>query len=206
MIEKMKDLIRESKYIVVLTGAGISTESGIPDFRSKDGWWNKINPMEVATIDALEGNYELFREFYKHRIKIMEGCSHNIGHKILADWEKAGVIKAVVTQNIDGFHREAGSENVYELHGSINDIRCYSCGEKHQNEDLINDKACKICKGKLRPGVVLFGEQLPAEAWEGAYREILKSDLVIVIGTSLNVSPFNDLPFVSKGKKILINR
>ncbi|MGI6747901.1 MAG: SIR2 family NAD-dependent protein deacylase [Anaerovoracaceae bacterium] len=205
-IDKLGQLIKESKYMVVLTGAGISTESGVPDFRSEDGWWRKINPLEVATPDAFENNYDLFREFYKYRINLLKSCHFNTGHKILADWEKEGLIKAVVTQNVDGFHKEAGSEKVYELHGSISDIMCPSCGKGNQVENLMNDKLCEECGGKLRPGVVLFGESLPTSIWEKSYEEIAKSDLLVVIGTSLNVSPVNSLPFAAKGKKVLINK
>lgn len=204
-IKKLSLLLRDAKYAVVLTGAGMSTESGIPDFRSKDGWWNKIDPATVATIDALENNYELFREFYKHRITALEPCKPNPGHKILADWEREDVVKCIVTQNIDGFHGEAGSKKVYELHGSINNIRCYTCGEKSQKEKFMGNHSCSACKGNLRPGVVLFGESLPTKTWENAYEEISRSDLIVVMGTSLNVSPVNSLPFVTKGRKVLIN-
>ncbi|MDD4565356.1 MAG: NAD-dependent deacylase [Eubacteriales bacterium] len=205
-IEKLSQLLKESRYTVVLTGAGISTESGVPDFRSKDGWWKRINPSEVAAIEALENNYELFREFYKYRIKLLKSSNFNTGHKILADWEKEGIIKAIATQNVDGFHTEAGSKKVYELHGSISDIGCSSCSKGNQTENLMNDKLCEECGGKLRPGVVLFGESLPSSVWEKAYEEIAESDLLIVIGTSLNVSPVNSLPFAAKGKKVLINK
>jgi NAD-dependent deacetylase len=205
VIEKLKDFLRESRYTVVLTGAGISTESGIPDFRSKDGWWKKIEPSQVASVNALIHNYELFREFYKYRIKMLEGCKFNRGHKILADWEEKGLIKAVVTQNIDGFHEDAGSRKVYELHGAINAIRCHACGKKHTVEDFVNDRQCEGCGGNLRPGVVLFGEGLPTDVLNEAHEEILKSDLLLVIGTSLNVSPVNSLPSVAKGRRVLIN-
>ncbi len=201
----LRQFILEAKHAVVLTGAGISTESGVPDFRSKEGWWNKINPAEVASVTALEKDYELFRDFYKHRIKTLENCHFNVGHKILAEWEAGNIIKAIVTQNIDGFHKESGSRNVYELHGSINDIRCHSCNRSGRMEDFLGDKFCIFCGGKLRPGVVLFGESLPSDAWEGAYNEISKSDLLLVIGTSLNVSPVNSLPLAAGGRRVLIN-
>ncbi len=204
-VDKLASMISQSKYTVVLTGAGMSTESGVPDFRSKDGWWRKINPAEVASIDALVNNYELFREFYKHRFNALASCHPNMGHKILAGWEKKGFVKAIATQNIDGFHSEAGSKKVYELHGSINRIRCFSCGEEDEKESFINNGSCRACGSVLRPGVVLFGESLPAEAWESAYNEIGKSNLLLVIGTSLNVSPVNSLPFVAKERKVLIN-
>lgn len=204
-IERLAEMIRESKYTVVLTGAGMSTESGIPDFRSEGGWWRRINPATVATVDALENNYELFKEFYKHRFKSLEPCKPNIGHLILAEWENSGLIKSVMTQNVDGLHKKAGSQKIHELHGSINDVLCHSCGDKHTKESFINEESCKKCGGKLRPGVVLFGESLPILAWENAYREIETSDLLIVIGTSLNVSPVNSLPLAAGGERVLIN-
>lgn len=205
-IENLSKFLKESQYTVVLTGAGISTDSGVPDFRSEDGWWKKINPAEVATIDALENNYDLFREFYKYRVKLLKSVKFNTGHKILADWEKEGLIKAVATQNVDGFHKDAGSKNVYELHGSVSDIVCASCGKGNQLDNLMNDKLCEECGGKIRPGVVLFGEGLPSDVWDKAYEEIAESDLLVVIGTSLNVSPVNSLPFAARSKKVLINK
>lgn len=205
LIEKLSLLLKESRYAVVLTGAGMSTESGIPDFRSKDGWWNKVDPLTVATIDALENNYEVFREFYKHRISALEPCQPNKGHEILNEWGNNSTIKSVITQNIDGFHSKTVNNQVYELHGSINNIKCHNCGAKSDKENFMNNKSCSSCGGRLRPGVVLFGETLPTTAWNNAQKEIIKSDLVIVIGTSLNVSPFNGLPFLTKGKKAIIN-
>lgn len=204
-LAQLSDLLHNSKYAVVLTGAGMSTESGVPDFRSKEGWWNKINPATVASTSALEHNYDLFRDFYQYRIKALSQCKPNTGHKILAEWEAKGLIKCVITQNVDGFHKAAGSKNVYELHGSINSIRCDSCGKETDVQNFMDNADCPVCKGKLRPGVVLFGESLPEDAWSKAIEEIRKADLIIVIGSSLTVSPVNHLPFITKGKKVLIN-
>ncbi|MGI6751917.1 MAG: SIR2 family NAD-dependent protein deacylase [Anaerovoracaceae bacterium] len=204
-IEKLAEMMKNSKYTVVLTGAGMSTESGIPDFRSEGGWWRKINPATVATVDALENNYELFKEFYKHRFESLQPCSPNVGHHVLASWENRGLIKSVMTQNVDGLHRKAGNVKVHELHGSIENVYCHTCGKKHDKDDFIAEKPCRKCGGKLRPGVVLFGESLPALPWENAYREIETSDLLLVIGTSLNVSPVNTLPLVAGGERVLIN-
>jgi len=204
-IEDAASLLKKSKYAVVLTGAGMSTESGIPDFRSKDGWWKKIDPSTVATTGALLNNYELFREFYKYRIKALENVKPNTGHYVLSEWEKKGIIKSIITQNVDGLHRFAGNKSVYELHGTIRTVRCEACGKDGETDDFLKNKYCSECGGILRPNVVLFGEDLPVKALEGAIEEARKADLFIVIGSSLKVGPANRLPFISQGKKILIN-
>ena len=134
-IELLASWIKESKYTVVLTGAGMSTESGIPDFRSKDGWWKNLDPTTVASTYALENKYDLFRDFYIMRINTLKNCKPHIGHKILADWEKRGLVQCIATQNVDRFHHEAGSKNVYELHGNIRTVKCEDCGANGQLED-----------------------------------------------------------------------
>jgi len=203
-LEHLVKLIKESNNTVIFTGAGMSTECGIPDFRSKEGWWKKINPMSVATREALHNNYELFHEFYSVRIRDLEICKPHEGHYILAKWEREGIIHSIATQNVDGFHRAAGSKRVYELHGSIKDIVCDSCQNPETLENFLNRNRCK-CGGKLRPKVVLFGEGLPMDAWSNALRDIEECDLLIVIGTSLQVYPVNQLPNMTKGKLVLIN-
>lgn len=115
--------MKQSKYTVVLTGAGMSTESGIPDFRSASGWWRNIDPTTVASRYALKNQYELFRDFYIMRINTLEGCKAHEGHKVLAEWEKRSLVHCIATQNVDRFHQEAGSRNVYELHGNIRTVR-----------------------------------------------------------------------------------
>jgi NAD-dependent deacetylase len=204
-ISKAAQMIKESNYTIVLTGAGMSTESGIPDFRSKDGWWRKINPSTVANINALESNYEFFREFYIARIQSLGEAKSHIGHKLLAEWEEKGLINAIITQNVDGLHPSAGSKAVYEIHGSIQKIHCYDCGVKSTTESFINEEKCHVCGGRLRPGVVLFGESLPSQTLDDAIKEARKADLIIVIGTSLTVGPVNRLPFLSPCKRIIIN-
>ncbi len=204
-IESLADWIKQSDFTVVLTGAGMSTESGLPDFRSKDGWWRNFDPATIATVDALETNYSLFHEFYCMRLKTLEDCRPHRGHYILAEWEREGMINSIATQNVDGFHKAAGSGRVYELHGSLRSIRCNSCEEYAEVEDFIHKVQCRSCGGRLRPGVVLFGETLPQDAWDCALRDIKKAHLVIVIGTSLQVYPANQLPGMTNGKTALIN-
>lgn len=197
--------ILESSHTTVFTGAGMSTESNIPDFRSKDGWWRKIDPRTVATTQALRNNYDLFHEFYRARIETLASCKPHQGHEILAKWEQRGLLQAVSTQNVDGFHAEAGNRHVYELHGSIHKVRCAACGKSAEMKQFLDKEPCPFCGGKLRPGVVLFGEMLPEDSWNASLSHIRKSDLVIVIGTSLEVYPANQLPTMTKGKTVYIN-
>ncbi|MCF6136344.1 SIR2 family NAD-dependent protein deacylase [Pseudalkalibacillus berkeleyi] len=204
-VERLGEWILESTHTVVFTGAGMSTESGIPDFRSKEGWWNKIDPMTVSTIDALENEYDLFQAFYSLRLGDLKTCRPHKGHTILADLEQQKLISAVITQNVDGFHQNAGNENVYELHGSLRSIFCSKCGHASNEDAFVHTKPCIKCKGHLRPDIILFGELLPQEVWGDAMKEIEQSDLVIVIGSSLQVAPANELPFLTSGRKVVIN-
>lgn len=197
--------VKQSKYTVVMTGAGMSTESGIPDFRSVDGWWRNIDPRTVASAHALDNRYELFRDFYIMRISTLMSCKPHKGHKILADWEKQGLISSIATQNVDRFHQEAGSVCVYELHGNIKTVRCNNCSAEAELNEFIMKKPCIKCGGKLRPNVVLFGESLPYGAMDDTVKAISRADLTIVIGTSLQVYPVNQLPDLCKGKKVYVN-
>lgn len=204
-IEQLGEWLQSSKRTVVLTGAGMSTESGIPDFRSVSGWWQNIDPRTVATTEALAQNYTLFHEFYKMRIEHLENVAPHEGHKILADWEKRGIVSLVMTQNVDGFHQLAGSQRVEELHGSIRSIRCHHCQQAASMNCFLNKESCRHCNGKLRPNVVLFGESLPQESWHRSMEAIQSAELVLVIGTSLEVYPVNQLPTMTKGKTVYIN-
>ena len=203
-IKTLARWIKSSTYTVVLTGAGMSTESGVPDFRSVGGWWRNINPQTVANIRAFQENYPLFREFYTMRLEKLQDCDPHEGHEVLAKLEEAGLCHFIATQNVDGFHQQAGSQNVAELHGNIHRIRCQNCSRAYEEAEFIDGIDCS-CGGQLRPGVVLFGEYLPEEAWQQALAAIEKADLVIVIGTSLQVSPVNQLPALTRGKKVYIN-
>lgn len=203
-IERLSEWLKESQKTVILTGAGMSTESGIPDFRSASGWWKNIDPRTVATVEALEQNYSLFHEFYKMRIENLEKVAPHEGHKMLAEWEKRGIVSLIATQNVDGFHQLAGSQNVEELHGSIRTIRCHRCGRQGEMTTFLQKKSCS-CGGKLRPNVVLFGESLPQASWQKAMHAIKAAELVLVIGTSLEVYPVNQLPMMTHGKTVYIN-
>jgi NAD-dependent deacetylase len=197
--------LAEARHVVVLTGAGMSTESGVPDFRSPSGWWRKLDPTTVATVEAYENRYDLFHAFYKARIEGLEGLRPHRGHEILAEWEQRGLVQAIVTQNVDGFHQLAGSTRVIELHGSIRTCRCGRCGAGAAMEEFLAASPCPRCGGRLRPNVVLFGEMLPEDAWREALAEFSRADLVIAIGTSLAVSPANQLPMLTGGQMALIN-
>lgn len=204
-IQTLARWIKESSFTVALTGAGMSTESGIPDFRSKSGWWNNIDPATVATVEALEENYELFQQFYASRIQGLRDCQPHRGHGILAEWEQRGFLHSVATQNVDGFHQQAGSRKVYELHGSIRTVRCSSCDHRTQLDDFLTGNSCPNCKGRLRPDVVLFGEMLPQAPWQRALADIRSAELVIVIGTSLQVYPVAQLPLMTQGRVAILN-
>ncbi len=205
-ISQLKEWLEDSNHTVVLTGAGMSTESGIADFRSRDGIWKRLNPMELASINALENNYDQFHEFYKMRIESLSSCKAHEGYYILSDWEKRGLIDSIITQNVDDFHLQAGSKKVYRIHGSINEFRCSRCNHIASKEEFLEKRSCIKCKGNLRPGVVLFGGSLPEKELNIAIDEMKRADLVIVIGTSLTVFPVSQLPDLSNGKKVYINK
>ena len=204
-VEKLKIWMAESNYTVVLTGAGMDTESNIPDFRGRDGWWKQYDPRILASIDNFHRDYPLFQEFYSMRIKLLEGIKPHSGHYILAELENKGLIDSVATQNVSKLHFLAGSKNVYELHGNIQTVSCNNCRSRGKVEEFLEGKNCSKCGKLLRPNVVLFGEGLPMEAWTLAEKDIRNSDLLIVLGTSLEVSPVNQLPLIAGGKTVLIN-
>ncbi|WP_370640459.1 NAD-dependent deacetylase [Salipaludibacillus sp. CUR1] len=208
---KNKDMVMAAKWLlgsdraVILSGAGMSTESNIPDFRSSSGWWKQIDPRTVATVEALDSNYDLFQEFYATRMKALDQIEPHEGHRVLAKWEENNLVQLIGTQNVDGLHSAAGSLNVQELHGSIRSIRCHDCGKEGSIEAFTSHETCSRCGGRLRPAVVLFGEMLPQEAWETTLEAIEQAGLVIVIGTSMEVYPANQLPAMTSGKTVYIN-
>lgn len=153
--------------------------------------------LTVATVKALETNYPLFHSFYTTRVIHLRDILPHAGHEILARWEQAGHIKLIATQIVDGLHQAAGSSHVQELHGSIKEFRCHSCGEITDEEAFINEWPCQ-CGGKLRPSVVLFGENLLNNVWQRSMEAIESADVVMVIGTSLQVHPVNQLPFITE--------
>lgn len=210
-LEKFIDLLTNASYTIVFTGAGMSTESGLPDFRSKDrGLWEKFNPDELANVHALLHNTEEFTKFYQYRLSEVNKYQPHEGHKILAAWEKRGIIKGIITQNVDAFHSDAGSENVMELHGSFRTFHCHKCKKEFERAVYLDGvSTCDECGGTIRPGIVLFGENLPQHTFTKAEEEALQADLFIVLGSSLSVSPANMFPLVAKengAKLIIVNR
>ena len=198
MFESITAKIQNVEKITVVTGAGISQESGIPTFRGKDGLWKNYDVMKLATIDAFYDDPKLVWEWYNERRKNVLAAKPNQGHKAIAELEKYAQV-TVLTQNIDGLHQKAGSKEVLELHGSIVKIKCSVCDFQSEIEEEF-DKIPPICKCSniLRPNVVWFGESLPENVWQKAIIYASQCDLMIIVGTSLVVSPANTLPIYAK--------
>jgi len=210
-MKEITDLLASSNHTIIYTGAGMSTQSGLPDFRSKSrGLWEKFNPEELANVKALNNNQEEFTDFYRHRLSEVTQYQPHKGHKILATWENEGLIKGIITQNVDGFHHDAGSKNVMELHGTFRKFHCQECQNDHSREAYLEgDVTCHSCGGIIRPGIVLFGESLPQDVFLRASQETLKADLFIVLGSSLSVTPANMFPLEARengAKLVIINR
>ncbi len=211
MYERTVELILSSIHSIAFTGAGISTASGISDFRGPNGLWKKYSP-EIASVDFLMRDPKSFWEFYSTRMRGLFQAEPNPAHKSLADLERMGLLKYVITQNIDGLHQKAGSEKVIELHGTMRRSHCSSCFEPYDSLEVLkmieegeNPPLCS-CGGVIRPDVVLFGE--PVNGIEDALRIASLSDLVLVVGSSLTVYPANLVPRVVKqrgGKMVIIN-
>jgi len=213
LIMKIVKLILYSKYVIALTGAGISTESGIPDFRGPNGLWRKINP-ETATYSYFIKHPKDFWSLYLSFINVFINAKPNNAHYGLAKMEKLGILKAIITQNIDGLHQKAGSKRVIELHGNLKKVSCISCGMKYNYKDVLNiikkgiPPTCSKCEGILKPDIIFFGEPLPQNSIEEAFSEAYKSDLILVLGTSLTVYPAAYIPDIVKnngGKVVIIN-
>lgn len=201
VVQLIVDLLKRSKHTVIYTGAGMSTESGLPDFRSaKTGLWEQEDPAKIASTEALNRNVEKFFEFYRKRVLGVKDCLPHIGHEILAKWEKEGLVNSIITQNVDGFHDVAGSKNVMELHGTLQKVHCQSCGKEFGNDTYKDEEYYCTCGGTLRPSVVLFGEGLPDNTFMRAIKESERADLFIVLGSSLTVTPANQFPLIAKGK------
>ena len=203
-------LICDNQPCVVLTGAGVSTESGIPDFRSASGIWQRFDPYEVASIDAFRRDPERVWEFYNLRLDVLAEARPNPAHRAIAELEARGLVRAVVTQNVDRLHAEAGSRDVIEVHGSIGTAQCLSCGRREDDvRPLLPLPLCAACGAVLKPGVVMFGELLPAEAMERATTLAREAGLLLVVGTSLEVWPVAGLPdetLAHGGKIAIVNR
>ena len=208
---RLAALLRERQPCVVLTGAGISTESGIPDFRSPTGIWASVDPLEVASIQAFRRDPERVWAFYRERINLLLDAEPNRGHHALAELERRGLVRAVVTQNIDTLHSRAGSRDVVEMHGSIRSAVCPSClwteGAHAVLVQLEEQSAplCVHCGEILKPGVTLFGELLPPGAMERATELVRAAELVLVVGSTLEVWPVAGLALEARGFAI-VNR
>ncbi len=208
MINLAAELLKNARYAVAFTGAGISVESGIPTFRGPDGLWSKYDPI-VLDINYFHSNTrdswvvikELFYDFFGK-------AKPNPAHLGLADLEKKGIIKAVITQNIDNLHQDAGSKEVYEYHGTASTMICTRCGKKYASGKLNLDilpPVCTQCQGVLKPDFIFFGEGIPAEAARKSSEAAEKSDVFLVIGTTGEVMPASMLPHIAKqnGAKII---
>ena len=210
-IETLKQWVAESSHIVFFGGAGVSTESGIPDFRSTDGLYNQkfeYPPETIISRSFYERKPSYFFRFYREKMLPL-GFEPNVTHKVLARWEQEGKLSAVVTQNIDGLHQKAGSENVYELHGSVLRNYCTRCRKFHSAEFIKNsvDVPRCSCGGIVKPDVVLYEEDLNQKTIENSVMAIRDADLLIVAGTSLTVYPAAGLINYYRGNRlVLINR
>ncbi len=210
-LKEAAELLNSCRYVTVLTGAGISTESGIPDFRSpENGLWSKVDP-EDFTIQAFNSDpavlYRHGSGFFSDILK----AKPNAAHFALGELESKGLVKSVITQNIDGLHQKGGSENVLEVHGSLSRGICLFCNYLHPMEELMEDVGmgivpplCKYCGAPMKPDVTLFGEAMPP-AYQDALREAESADAMLVIGSSLLVSPANTLP-KRVNKLVIVNR
>ena len=204
--QDVAELLLTLKNCVVLTGAGISAESGIPTFRSRDGLWKKFDPMVYASVEVFRRDPSKYWQIRGDFIRNYDTYRPNAAHRALVELEQMGIVRRVITQNIDGLHRKAGSRKVIEIHGSLREIICQQCGKTYLAPDIPegNPPHCE-CGGVLKPNTVLFGEQLPPEALEVAIRESSTCRVMLVIGTSAVVYPAAHLPVVAKqhGAKIV---
>jgi NAD-dependent deacetylase len=208
------DLLTQSKYAVALTGAGVSTPSGIPDFRSADsGLWKLADPMAVASIVAFRRRPENFYDWIKPHTQLILEAKPNAAHLALAHLEAFGPIKCVITQNIDMLHAKAGSATIYEVHGHLREVTCLQCygifdAEPYLADFIVSGEVphCSQCNGVLKPNVILFGELLPASVLNRAKQQIHACDLMLVAGSSLETVPVSDLPLLAKraGAQLII--
>ncbi len=214
-IEQAARLLRSARHAVVFSGAGISTPSGIPDFRSAgSGLWSKNDPMQVASLSAFRNRPHRFFDWLRPLAAAGFQAHPNPAHLAVADLQKAGVVKAVITQNIDGLHQRAGATGVLEVHGTMASLTCPSCRRKYAAEDywdVLMDPGqlphCQGCGAVVKPDVVLFEEALPVDVWEAADDQSRRADVMLVVGSALEVMPANMLPLntVESGGRLIIN-
>ncbi len=211
-MERLAALIVDAQPCVVLTGAGVSTESGIPDFRSPTGIWRRYDPMEYATIEAFRRDPAKVWDFYSKRLGVLADAKPNAAHLALAELERRGLVEAVVTQNVDRLHQAAGSAQVVEVHGSIRTASCPACGHREGFErvvELLPVPACERCGEVLKPDVVMFGELMPEAELDRAFALARGAGLLLVVGSSLEVFPVAALPeetLAAGGRLAIVNR
>lgn len=205
LIESLARDIKNSKHLVAFTGAGISAESGIPTYRGEGGLWGKYDPSLYADISHFNRDPSYYWNFFKEvRYPLLRKAGPNKGHLALAELERMGILKAVITQNIDGLHQEAGSTLVIELHGTTRTIFCLDCGQKYTADKVFNLLAselpprCLHCRGRLRPDVVFFGEALNPSVLKQAFDESGACDFLLAVGSSLVVYPAANIPLAAK--------
>jgi NAD-dependent deacetylase len=214
-VAELADLIRTSQPCVVLTGAGMSTESGIPDFRSPTGLWARFDPLDYGSIESFREYPRRVWEFYAPRFAMLSTAEPNAGHLALAELERGGLVRAIVTQNIDRLHERAGSRDVVEVHGSIRSSTCPSCGTTLPLDEVLplieehGAPPCPRCGAILKPDVVFFGELLPEQAIDRAFALARSARLLLVVGSSLEVYPVAGLPIEAidaGGRVAILNR
>ena len=213
-IDYAADLFRQSKHAIVLTGAGLSTPSGIPDFRSEgSGLWSRDEPMEVASLSTFRARPESFFDWFRPLAGRIFNAQPNPAHVALAELERTGRVHSILTQNIDVLHQKAGSQAVIELHGSMRTLTCTQCYHQLEASECLGAfvehgeiPRCPLCSSVLKPDVILFGEQLPQNAWFRAQREARACDLIMVAGSSLEVLPVAGLPMqaLDRGAHLII--
>jgi NAD-dependent deacetylase len=213
-IEFAADLLRAARRTVILTGAGVSTPSGIPDFRSEGtGLWSRDEPLEVASLSTFRTRPAVFFEWFRPLAGQIYNALPNAAHYALSELERAGRVHALITQNIDVLHQKAGSTNVIELHGSLRTLTCTQCYKQVESPKYMTSFAvngdlpyCPDCRALLKPDVILFGEQLPQKAWLEAQKEVRRCDLMLVAGSSLEVLPVAGLPMqaLDRGAHLII--
>jgi len=213
-LEDAAELFRKANRLVVLTGAGISTPSGIPDFRSEGtGLWSRDEPLEVASLNTFRTHPESFFNWFRPLASQIFQAQPNAAHLALVELEKAAAEQTIITQNIDVLHQKAGSKHVIEMHGTLQTLSCTRCYEKFESRDFVRRfiddgtiPLCLNCNGILKPDVILFGEQLPQSAWFDAQKAVRQCDLMVVAGSSLEVLPVAGLPMqaVDRGIHLIV--
>ena len=199
--KRAAEIIKKSKHLIALTGAGISVESGIPDFRSACGLWQKYDPMEYAHIDAFRRNPAKIWQMIFELIDLTRNAPSNPAHKALVTLEKMNILKAIITQNIYNLHQSAGSRNVIEFHGNACVLECLNCGSSYDASEFElkgNVPRCRECDEMLKPSVIFFGEAIPPHALDESERQASMADAILVIGTSAVVYPASSIPYMVK--------